>query len=78
MAITKRAKSRAEEFVQAAPDAQPQRAMRGKKRQLVMTLPPDLIEAVDVVAAEEERSRAKMIELLLRGALEGRTRKAAA
>jgi metal-responsive CopG/Arc/MetJ family transcriptional regulator len=31
-----------------------------------MTLPPDLIEAVDGIAAEQERSRAKMVEMALR------------
>jgi len=33
-------------------------------------LPPDLIKAVDAIAAKEDRSRAKMIELLLRRGVE--------
>ena len=66
MAITRPAKSKVETFVKAAPDARPERIMRGNKRPLSFTLPPDLIDAVDALAAEEERSRAKMIEIILR------------
>jgi hypothetical protein len=39
---------------------------RSRRRPLVTTLPPDLIDAVDAIAAEEDRSRAKMIEIVLR------------
>ena len=66
MAITRPAKSKVEAFVEAAPDARPGRTMRGNKRPLAFTLPPDLIDAVDAIAAEEDRSRAKMIEIILR------------
>lgn len=66
MAITRPAKSKVEAFVEAAPDARPERTMRGNKRPLAFTLPPDLIDAVDAIAAEEDRSRAKMIEIILR------------
>jgi hypothetical protein len=38
--------------------------MRGRK--LLLTLTPDLIDAVDAIAAVEDRSRAKMIEIALR------------
>jgi hypothetical protein len=67
MAITKVARrSKVEAFEEAAPDAQPVRTMRGNKRPLAFTLPPDLIDAVDAIAAAEDRSRAKMIEIILR------------
>jgi hypothetical protein len=35
-----------------------------------MALPPDLTEAVDRLAAREDRSRAKMVEILLRRAVQ--------
>lgn len=67
MAITARPKrSKLDEFTAAAPDARPVRKLRGRKQPLALTLPPDLIEAVDAIAAEEDRSRAKMIEIALR------------
>ena len=79
MAITRPSKqSKVDAFTAAAPDAQQARKLRGRRAPITLTLPPDLIEALDVVAAEEERSRAKMIELLLRGALEGRAARKAA
>ena len=66
MAITRPAKSKVEEFMKGAPDARPERAMRGNKRPLALTLPPELIDAIDAIATEEDRSRAKMIEIILR------------
>jgi hypothetical protein len=51
MAITRPAKTKVEAFVEAAPDARPERTMRGNKRPLAFTLPPDLIDAVDAIAA---------------------------
>jgi hypothetical protein len=73
MAITKVAKrSKVEAFEEAAPDAKPIRSLRGRRAPITLTLPPDLIDAVDAIAAEEERSRAKMIELALRGFVQER------
>jgi hypothetical protein len=67
MAITRPSKrTKVEAFMAAAPDAQPARKLRGRKQPLALTLPPDLIAAVDAIAAEEDRSRAKMIEIALR------------
>jgi len=43
--------------------------LRGKRQPIALTLPPDLVVEVDARAALEDRSRAKMIELLLRAAL---------
>jgi len=67
MAITRPSKqSKVEAFTAAAPDARPAPKLRGRKLPLTLTLPPDLIEAMDAIAAREDRSRAKMIEIALR------------
>ncbi len=72
MAITRhKSHSVAEAFTSAAPDAKavgPK--LRGKRQPIALALPPELIAEVDAMAAREERSRAKMMEILLRGALE--------
>lgn len=78
MAITKhRGSSLAQAFTGAAPDAKPSGPkLRGKRQPIALALPPELIAEVDAMAAQQERSRAKMMEILLRGALE-RARQAA-
>ena len=80
MAITRPAKkSQVDAFTAAAPDARPIRSLRGRRAPITLTLPPDLIDAVDAIAIEEERSRAKMIELALRRFVQERmTRRTAA
>jgi hypothetical protein len=80
MAITRAArKSNVDAFVGAAPDAQPARTMRGHKRPLALTLPPDLIAEYDSIAVAETRSRARMMEVALREwAAEYRARRTAA
>jgi len=72
MTITKpRQESKAvEAFASAAPDARPAAKLRGRKKLYAMTLPPDLMEAVDRLAAQEDRSRAKMVEIMLRRAVQ--------
>jgi hypothetical protein len=71
MAITKpKQETKADPFASGAPDARPVAKLRGKKRLFAMTLPPDLMEAVDRVAAREDRSRAKMVEIMLRRAVQ--------
>lgn len=72
MAITKlKSGSVAEAFTAEAPDAQPKRPkLRGKRQPIALALPPELIAEVDAMALAQERSRAKMMEILLRGALE--------
>lgn len=59
-------KSKVDAFTAAAPDARPERKLRGRKAPIQITLPPDLIDTVDAIAAQEDRSRAKMIEIVLR------------
>ena len=74
MAITRLSKpSKVDAFTEAAPDAGSARKLRGRKAPLALTLPPDLITAMDAIAAEEDRSRAKMIELVLRRFVEERS-----
>jgi len=80
MAITrpKRESRAVEAFAEAAPDARPVAKLRGKKKLFAMTLPPDLIEEVTEMAQSEGRSRANMIEFVLRRAVqEYRMRRAA-
>jgi len=73
MAITQPSKrSKADAFAAGAPDARPARKLRGRKAPLALTLPPDLIDAIDALAAAEDRSRAKMIEIILRQYVQGR------
>lgn len=72
MAITRhKTSSVAEAFTGAAPDAKPTGPkLRGRRQPIALALPPELIAEVDAMAEKEERSRAKMMEILLRGALE--------
>jgi hypothetical protein len=69
MAITQPSKqSKADAFAAGAPDAKPGGPkLRGKRQPIAFTLPPDLIADIDEIAAVESRSRAKMIEVVLRG-----------
>jgi hypothetical protein len=77
MAITRlKPGSVAEAFTAEAPDAKPAPKLRGKRQPIALALPPELIAEVDAMAAAQERSRAKMMEILLRGAIE-RSREAA-
>jgi hypothetical protein len=52
-------------FIEGAPDARPTRRMRGRKAQLTLTLPPELIERIDAAATRHRRSRASMVEVAL-------------
>jgi hypothetical protein len=71
MAITKlRLGSVAEAFASEAPDAKPAGPkLRGRRQPITLALPPELIAELDVMGSAQERSRAKMREILLRGAL---------
>jgi hypothetical protein len=67
MAITKVAtRSKVDAFEGGAPDARPTLTMRGNKRPLALTLPPELIQEYDEIAHIETRSRARMMEVALR------------
>jgi hypothetical protein len=79
MAITQPSKqSKADAFAAAAPDARPAAKLRGKRQPITFTLPPDLIAEIDAVAAAEDRSRAKMIEIGMRQFVQSYNRRAAA
>lgn len=68
MAITqpKRHAKSAEAFTNKAPDAKPVYRVKGKRRPIAMTLPPEIVEGMAVAAAKRDHSRAKMIEIVLR------------
>lgn len=40
--------------------------LRGSRRPLAISLPPDLVDEIDVVAAQESRSRTSLIEVVMR------------
>jgi hypothetical protein len=79
MAITQPSKrSKAEAFAAEAPDAKPTPKLRGKRQTITFGLPPDLIAEIDAIAAEESRSRARMIEIGMRQFIRDYRRDAAA
>jgi hypothetical protein len=51
--------------------------LRGRRRPIPLTLPPELVAELDALATVELRSRGMMIELLLREALKARGGKTA-
>jgi hypothetical protein len=55
--------------LKAVPEPKKTPMLRGRRQPIALTLPPDLVVEVDARAAKEDRSRNKMIELLLRAAL---------
>jgi len=79
MAITQPSKrSKADAFAAEAPDAKPAPKLRGKRQTITFGLPPDLIAEIDAIAAEESRSRARMIEIGMRQFIRDYRRGAAA
>lgn len=79
MAITKlKSGSVAEQFTAEAPDAKPAPKLRGKRQPLALALPPELLRTIDRFAAQERRSRANMIEIILDDYAQARLAKEAA
>jgi hypothetical protein len=80
MAITQPSKrSKAEDLAAGAPDAHPTGPkLRGKRQPITFALPPDLVAEIDAIAAEESRSRARMIEFACRQFVRDYRRKDAA
>ena len=73
MAITKPSNKKnqntvvAEEFINAAPDGLPQRkgVKKGKREQISLTIPTDLLNQLDEVAEKLALSRASLINLAI-------------
>jgi metal-responsive CopG/Arc/MetJ family transcriptional regulator len=52
--------------------------LRGQRQQVTITLPPDLVADVDAIATKESRSRARMVEVVLREFVQSYQRRSAA
>ena len=75
MAITKRTAKpakNADDFITGAPDATAKVAgvKKGNKRQISLTITPDLLAKVDQLAAELGQSRAGLINMAIHRAVE--------
>jgi hypothetical protein len=71
MAITKMAKRKqVDEFIEGAPDAKQPAKLRGRKKPITLTFPPDLLDRFDAAAARHDRSRASMLVIVVRDWLE--------
>ena len=76
MAIVKpKGKATADAFIAGAPDAAPaakvvKGVMLGHKRQITLTIAPELLARVDELAAQIGQSRAAVINLAIRQAVE--------
>jgi len=71
----KLATATAEAFISGAPDAAPtakaaKGVMLGNKRQITLTIAPELLAMVDELAAQIGQSRAAVINLAIRQAIE--------
>jgi hypothetical protein len=74
MARTPPPKHKAASRVPAKPTSQ----LRGQRQQITITLPPDLVAELDAITVEENRSRAKQIEVVLRQFVQSYHRRTAA
>ena len=52
--------------------------LRGQRQPLAITLPPDLVAEIDAIAAQESRSRTRLIEVVMRAYVQSYQRKTAA
>ena len=71
-------RQRCRAFTAEAPDAKPAPKLRGKRQPLALALPPELLRTIDRFAAQERRSRANMIEIILDDYAQARLAKDAA
>ena len=60
------------------PKRKPAPKLRGLRRPIALTLPPELVEEIDAQAAKESRSRVMMIEIACREYVQAHRHKAAA
>ena len=58
--------------------AKPSPKLRGRRQQVTITLPPDLVADLDAITAKENRSRARTIEVALRAYVQSYQQRAAA
>jgi metal-responsive CopG/Arc/MetJ family transcriptional regulator len=52
--------------------------LRGNRRPIALTLPPELVDEIDAVAAQESRTRVMMIEVACREYLRNHQRRTTA
>lgn len=60
------------------PEPEPMPKLRGRRQPLALALPPDLLRVIDRIAAQERRSRANLIEIILDDWVKARQAKEAA
>jgi hypothetical protein len=73
MAIIRPVKrNKVDAFLDGAPDAHAETKLRGRKKPITLTLPPEVIDRFDAAAAQEHRSRASMLEVVMREWLDRR------
>lgn len=75
MAITKRPPTKADAFIQAAPDAAKKApaakgVMAGNQRQITVAMPPELVDRIDACAKKLSITRAAFIKLAVSRAIE--------
>jgi metal-responsive CopG/Arc/MetJ family transcriptional regulator len=58
--------------------AKPAVKLRGRRRPIALTLPPELVDEIDAVAAKESRSRVMMIEIACREYVQAHQRRSVA
>ena len=66
MAITKKPPKAARaqaEFIASAPDGERRGVLKGRKRQITLTIMPELLEKVDAMARKLGQSRAAVINM---------------
>ena len=51
--------------------SKPPAKLRGQRQPMAISLPPDLVTEIDAVAAAEARSRAKLVEVVMRNFVRG-------
>ena len=55
--------------------AKPAVKLRARRRPIALTLPPELVDEIDAVAAKESRTRVMMIEVFLRQSVQSYRRR---
>jgi metal-responsive CopG/Arc/MetJ family transcriptional regulator len=58
--------------------SKPPAKLHGQRQPLAVTLPPELIVEIDAIAARESRSRARLVEVVMREFVQSYQRRSAA